>query len=495
MVARRSGYCTRPSGAQDPATRPALDAAYNRVRMPFDEAAARGTCSARTLIESATVLTMNAADEVLAPGWVEIRDGQITAVSGSPPEAAEADQRIDGRRMVVMPGLVNAHTHLYQTLIRGVYEEMSFPEWLRAIYHCGRVLTPTDCFVGARLGALEALRSGVTTLLDHQFLNRGIELPEATISGIRAVGLRAVLARTIMDMGDLAPREVVETPEEGLRSVEALLERFKGQTDDGLLTLMTGPNTPGASASGELAQATRAFADQYELGQSMHLAESAAVVKTVRERYGKAGVAAWLDELDALGPRLIAAHSVHLSGEEIRILARRGVSVCHNPVSNMFLGDGIAPVVEMLAAGVNVALGTDGAASNNSQDMFEVLKMAALLQRVRLQDAHAVSPSAALRMATINGARALGLDHLVGSLEPGKRADLIMLDLYSAPHSVAVHKVVSHLVHCATPANVRLVMVEGRIVMDQGEIVGLDERPLLAEAQAVGEDLVRRLSA
>jgi 5-methylthioadenosine/S-adenosylhomocysteine deaminase len=393
-----------------------------------------------------------------------------------------------------MPGLVNAHTHLYQTLIRGVYEEMPFADWLRAIYHCGRVLTPEDCFTGARLGALEAVRSGVTTVMDHQFLNRGVDLPEATVNGIRAVGLRAVLARTIMDMGDLAPREVVETPEEGLRSVEALLDRFKGQTGDGLVTLMTGPNTPGASASGELAQATRAFADQHRLGQSMHLAESASVVDAVRVRYGKPGVATWLDDLDALGPRLIAAHSVHVSAAEIRILARRGVSVCHNPVSNMFLGDGIAPVVEMLAAGLNVALGTDGAASNNSQDMFQVLKMAALLQRARTQDPHAVSPTQALRMATINGARALALDHLVGSLEPGKRADLVMLDLYSAPHTVAVHNVVSHLVHCATPANVRLVMVDGHVLLDQAEIVGLDEPRLLADAQAAGEHLVRRLA-
>jgi 5-methylthioadenosine/S-adenosylhomocysteine deaminase len=357
------------------------------------------------------------------------------------------------------------------------------------------VLTPEDCFVGARLGALEALHSGVTTLLDHQFLNRGVELAEATIGGMRAVGLRVGFARTIMDVGDLAPPEVVETPEAGLRSVEALLARFHGQTEDGRLTLMTGPNTPAASASGELAQATRAFADQHGLRQSTHLAESASLVEAVRARYGKPGVAAWLDELGALGPRLIAAHSVHVSPDEVQTLARRGVSVCHNPVSNMFLGDGIAPIVEMLAAGVNVALGTDGAASNNSQDMFQVLKMAALLQRARTQDPHAVSPAQALRMATLNGARALGLDHLVGSLEPGKRADLIGLDLYAAPHNVAVHNVVSHLVHCATPADVRLVMIDGRVLMDHGEVIGLDEPRLLAEAQAHGEDLVRRLSA
>src|SRR5919204_3890599 len=236
----------------------------------------------RSLIEGATVLTMNTRDEILAPGWVDVRDGQITATSGTPLDPAGADLRIDGFNKVVMPGIVNAHTHLYQTLIRGVYEEIPFPDWLRAIYGCGRVLTPNDCLVGARLGSLEALRAGVTTVLDHQFLNRGVELPEATIAGIRAVGLRAVLARTIMDVADLAPPEVVETPDEGLRSVEALLDRFKGQTGDGLLTLMTGPNTPGASASGELAPATRAFADQRGLGQSMHLAESASLLRAVR---------------------------------------------------------------------------------------------------------------------------------------------------------------------------------------------------------------------
>jgi 5-methylthioadenosine/S-adenosylhomocysteine deaminase len=449
----------------------------------------------RTVIEGATVLTVNASDAVLPSGWLDVRDGEIAAVSATPIDPAGADQRIDATGKVVMPGLVNAHTHLYQTLIRGVYEEMPFTEWLRVIYHCGRVLTPDDCFIGARLGALEALRSGVTTLLDHHFLNRGIELAEATIAGMQAIGLRAVLARTIMDVGDLAPAEVVESPEQGLRSVEALLDRFAGQTGAGLLTLMTGPNTPGASASGELAQATRAFADRYGLGQSMHLAESASLLRAVRERTGTDGIAAWLDELGALGPRLVAAHSVHVAPHEIQTLARRGVAVAHNPISNLFLGDGIAPVVEMLAAGVNVALGTDGAASNNSQDMFEVLKMAPLLQRARTQDPHAISPRQALRMATINGAQALGLDHLVGSLEPGKRADLIVLDLYAAAHNVAVHNVVSHVVHCVRPSDVQLVMVDGRVLMEQGQLPDLDEPRLLAEAQDVGEDLVQRLAA
>lgn len=447
----------------------------------------------RILIENATIVTMNERDEVLRPGWIEVRDGALAAVSSTPLAADGADRRIDARGKVVMPGIVNAHTHLFQVFIRGVYEHLSFTEWLRRIYHCGRALTADDCRLAAMLGCLEALKGGVTTVMDHQFLNRGVELPEATLAGMRAVGVRAVLARTIMDVGTLAPPEVVESPADGLRSVQALLDNHRRDTGGGLLTLMTGANTPGVSASGELAVAVQRFAAERGLGVSAHVAESRGVVEAVRERTGHAGVVRWLDALGALGPRWIAPHSVHVSAEEIAIMAERGVAVCHNPVSNMTLGDGIAPVVEMLKAGVTVALGTDGAASNNSQDMFEVLKVAPLLQRARLQDAHAVLPMQALRMATINGAKALGLDRLVGSLEPGKRADLIVLDLLAAPHNVAVHDVVSHLVHCAKATDVELAMVDGTIRMERRAVAGVDEAGLLAASQAAAERLVGRL--
>lgn len=447
----------------------------------------------RIVIEGATVVTVNARDEVLRPGWIDVRDGALAAVSGTPLDATGADRRIDGRGKVVMPGLVNAHTHLFQTFIRGVYEHLPFTEWLRRIYHCGRTLTPEDCRLSAILGSLESLKGGVTTVMDHHFLNRGVDLAEATLAGMRAVGVRTAMARTIMDVGELAPPEVIESPEDGLRSVDALLARHHGELGDGMLTLMTGPNTPPVSASGEAAVAIQRFALARGLRVSAHVAESASVVATVQHLGGPRGVVGWLDGLGALGPNWLAAHCVHLSPEEIDIMARRGVCVAHNPVSNGFLGDGIAPVAAMLEAGVTVALGSDGPASNNSQDMFEVMKTAALFQRAHRQDPGAIRPRQALRMATINGARALGLDHLVGSLEPGKRADLIMLDLLAAPHAVAVHDVVSHLLHCARASDVELAMVDGRILMERRTVAGLDEPGLLQRAQALAEDLVRRL--
>ncbi len=446
------------------------------------------------LIADATVVTVNERDEVLDHGWIAVEDGAVAAVSATPLPAPDGTRVIDGRGLVAMPGLVNAHTHLFQTLIRGVYEELPFADWLRRIYACGTVLTPEDTRLGARLGCLESIRSGVTTVVEHQFLNRGNELSEAAIEGMRDLGVRAVLARTIMDLGDLAPPEVLETPEQGLRAVEALLDRRRGESDD-MLTLMTGGNTPGASASAELARDARAFAAERGIMVSEHLAESASVLDAVERRSGVRGIVRWLDQMEALGPNVLAPHSVHVSPEEVRVMADRGVAVSHNPVSNMFLGDGIAPVVEMLRAGVTVGLGTDGAASNNRQDMFEVMKAAALLQRARAQDAHAITSAQALRMATIGGAQAIGLGDRVGSLEVGKRADVVLLDLYGSAHSVAVHDVVSHLVHCANPSNVRTVVVDGRVVLDDGQVVGLDEERFLREAQAGGRDLVRRLGA
>jgi 5-methylthioadenosine/S-adenosylhomocysteine deaminase len=448
----------------------------------------------RYLFEGATVLTMDDADRVLDSGWVAVEDGAIISVTPTAPDRWAPDRRIDARHKVIMPGIVNAHTHLYQVLIRGVYEHLPFIAWLRSIYYCGRTLTAEECYVSARLGTLESIRSGVTTLVDHHFLNRGEELPEATLAGMREMGVRTVLARVIMDLGDLAPPEVVETPEQGLRSVERLLDAHRAELGDGMLTLMTGPNTPGVSASAELARETKRWADARGLRLSAHIAESTSVVDAVKRRYGVDGVVRWLDQAEALGPTLVAPHSVHLTPDEVRIYAQRGVSVSHNPISNMFLGDGVAPVVQMLEAGVNVALGTDGAASNNTQDMFQVLKAAPLLQRAHNHQPHAIQPMQALRMATRNGAKALGLDHLVGSLEPGKRADLIVLDLYRAPRNVAVHNIPSHLVHCAMSADVELVMVDGRVLMENGEVAGVDEPRLLHEAQQVGERLVQRLS-
>jgi 5-methylthioadenosine/S-adenosylhomocysteine deaminase len=449
------------------------------------------------LIENATVVTMNPAGDVLAGGAVAVEAGRIRGVyrAGELPRDETVTRRLDARGCAVLPGLVNAHTHLFQTLLRGVYERLSLWEWLRRIYLTGRVLEPEDCLQGALVGLGEAVQGGVTTVVDHHFLNRTPELAEATIEAFRQVGVRCVLARCVMDVGGLAPPEVVETPEAGLRACEDLLARHRADREQGWLQVWTGPNTPPINASPALIQEAHAFASAHGIGVSAHIAEAPSIVEAARSQHGADGVVELLDRLGALGPRLLAAHSVHVSPREITLLAQSGAAVAHNPVSNGIVADGIAPIVDLLAAGVTVALGTDGAAANDTQDLFETMKVAALFQRVRSGNPADLPAETVLRLATINGARALGLEAEIGSLEPGKRADLIVVDVSSALHNCAVHDVLSHLVFTVRSSDVRTVLVDGRILMEDRTLQTIDAEAVRASAQAQSERLVRRLEA
>ncbi|MGH7926865.1 MAG: amidohydrolase family protein, partial [Candidatus Binatia bacterium] len=238
----------------------------------------------------------------------------------------------------------------------------------------------------------------------------------------------------------------------------------------------------------------RRFADDKALGISAHVAESKSVVECVRREHGKNGVVEFLHEFGILGPSSIFAHSVHVTKAEIGLLKQTGSSVSHNPVSNMMLGDGVAPVVEMLRQGVNVALGTDGAASNHSQDLFDTMKAASLLQKVHHQDAGAIKPYDVLRMATIGGAKALGLDAICGTIEAGKRADLILVEVNTL-HNQPINDMASQVVHCAKAADVRTVMVNGEFLMRDRNLTRHDEKQLLADACEANHDLKKRVAA
>jgi 5-methylthioadenosine/S-adenosylhomocysteine deaminase len=434
------------------------------------------------LIAGGTVLTVNGQDEILAPGWLRVHNGTIATVSATPLAAQDGEEVVDARGHVVMPGLVNTHTHLFQTLLRGVYEERPLAVYLDYIYRSGVELTHEHCRVSAMLGSLEAIRAGTTTIVDHHFLNRIPALAEGTIDGMMATGIRGVLARTVMDMGDGLPAEVLERPEDGLRAVEQLLERYAQECRSGMLTIMTGPNTPGMNASAEAVVATRDFARARGIRRSAHVAEYRGVTESVRRRYGIDGVVTWLASLGALGPDLLAVQ-----------LARRGATVSHNPFSNLFCGDRNAPVSDYLREGIPVGLGTDGGANNNAQGVLDALRITRLLQRAHPQDPTAISPEQGIRMATIDGARALGLDSMIGSIEAGKRADLIIIELEQAPHTVPTHDVVVQLVHSIKGTDVRSAMVDGRFVMRDRCILTVDEKNTLQIAGEAARDLVRRL--
>jgi 5-methylthioadenosine/S-adenosylhomocysteine deaminase len=424
-------------------------------------------------------------------GVVRIRDGAITdVIEGAPGKIAADDEVIDAGGAVLMPGLVNAHTHLYQVLLRAVWEDLELMPWLKRIYGCARVLTPEHFYAGTLLGCVEAIQSGVTTVCEHNFLNPSVECGFETIRAIEDSGLRAVFARTIMDTGEIVPDCTKEKPAAAFRAIEAILARHRSAKQ---LTFMTGPNTPPINTTAALLGEIRAFADAHSLGISAHVAESKSVVEAVRREHGKNGVVEFLQQFNIPGKNSIFAHSVHLSSDEIRMLKESGASVSHNPVSNMMLGDGVAPVVEMLRQGVNVGLGTDGAASNHSQDLFDTMKAASLLQKVHHQDAGVIKPYEVLRMATAGGAKALGLDSLCGTIEVGKRADLILLDIDSV-HAQPINDIFSQIVHCAKASDVRTVMVDGEILLRERRLTRLDGGKILAEAKLANRDLMARVN-
>jgi 5-methylthioadenosine/S-adenosylhomocysteine deaminase len=424
-------------------------------------------------------------------GYLRVSNGVITEVSaGAPAERVNGEQIVDAASCVLMPGLVNAHTHLYQVLLRAVWEDLELMPWLKRIYGAAQVLRPEHFYAGSLLGCIEAIRSGVTTVCEHNFLNPHRDCAFETIRAIRAAGLRAVFARTIMDTGEIVPDCTKETPEIAFRRIEDVLAAHQDQSE---LTFMTGPNTPPINTTVDLLKEIRGFADSKGIGISAHVAESKSVVDCVHQQHGKGGVVEFLQQFAIPGRNSIFAHSVHVSKDEIAILQQTGTSVSHNPVSNMMLGDGVAPVVEMLRQGVNVALGTDGAASNHSQDLFETMKCASLLQKVHHWNAGVIDPYSVLRMATVAGAKALGLESVCGTIEIGKRADLILLQMDTL-HSQPVNDLFSQIVHCAKASDVQTVIVNGEVLMRDRQLTRHDERKLLVDARQANADLMQRLA-
>lgn len=423
-------------------------------------------------------------------GYVRVRNGAILEVRAGTPGEAGAEHVIDAAGCVLMPGLINAHTHLYQVLLRAVWEDLPLMPWLKRIYGAAQVLRPEHFYAGSLLGCIEAIRSGVTTVCEHNFLNPHPQCGFETIRAIQESGLRGVFARTIMDTGEIVPECTKETAETAFRRIEDILAAHKEREQ---LTFMTGPNTPPINTTPDLLKEIRRFADAQSIGISAHVAESKAVVERVVQDHGKRGVVEFLHQFGIAGLNSIFAHSVHVSKDEISILKETGTSVSHNPISNMMLGDGVAPVVEMLRQGVNVALGTDGAASNHSQDLFDTMKAASLLQKVQHQDAAVINPYDVLRMATAGGVKALGLSSTCGIIEVGKRADLILVDLDTV-HMQPINDVFSQIVHCAKASDVDTVIVNGEVLMRARKLLLLDEQEIIAGARAANRDLMERVS-
>jgi 5-methylthioadenosine/S-adenosylhomocysteine deaminase len=444
----------------------------------------------RTLIEKGTVVTLDDAGQVFDPGYLLVENDRIAAVgAGQAPDGlrARAKKLIDASLMAVMPGMVNAHTHLFQTFIRGLADDKPLLDWLKAaIWPVAQALAQEEAYLAAMVGLVENLRSGATAVIDHQYIHTDPANDDAVCRAARETGARFLLARGWADI-DYHPA-FMETPDRIIDEMTRLHQSWHG-AEDGRIQIEFGPLIPWG-CSDDTMRRTRALARQWGVGTHIHVAETKTEVDINLDKRGNRHIE-WLAGLGALGPDVQLVHSVWLDDREIDLIAEHGAVVVHCPVSNMYLASGVARIPEMRTKGIPIALASDGPGSNNNQDMLEVLKTTALLHKVNTLDAMVLLPEDVLWMACRGGAAAFGQSTLIGSLEVGKKADIVLVDL-NTPRAMPVHHASSALVYNATGGDVDTVIVDGQILMRDKRVLCVDEVALLAEARIACARLFER---
>ena len=424
------------------------------------------------IVTGGTVVTVDGTSRVLAPGALAIDGRDIVGVDtpGAIAQRFSSTDTIDASGQVVLPGLINTHTHAPMVLYRGLADDLALMEWLQKYIFPAEAKTVTPEFVraGTRLAALEMIQSGTTAYADMYYYEE--EIARAT----KEAGIRGVLGQTIIQF----PVPDARTPADGIARATEFIRQWR---NDELIVPAIAPHSMYTLDAATL-KTIRATADREKAPVIIHLAETRDEVKVAHDKY-KTTPTRFLESIGFWGPRTLAAHGVHVTPADIRILARRHVGVSHNPESNMKLASGTSPVPDMQTAGVTVGLGTDGAASNNDLDMFEAMRQAAFLHKLQRNDPRALPATTALRMATLDGARAIGMDNELGSLEAGKRADVIVVSMRGA-RQTPMYDPVSHLVYVSRGDDVRTTIVNGRVLMRDRRVLTLDEKAVLEDAAA-----------
>lgn len=423
------------------------------------------------LITGGTVITMDAQRRVLDDGAVAVRADSIIAVG--PRSELEtkyaAAKVINAHGAIVMPGLINGHTHAAMSLFRGIAEDLSLDDWLHAYIFPAEARNVTEDFTawGTRLAILEMLRGGTTTYADMYYFE------DAVARVTKEAGMRGVLGETVIDF----PAPDNKSLPEAFAYTQKFLDHWKG---DPLIVAAVAPHSM-YTCSEKTLQDAAALARRNSAPILIHIAEAPFELEQSRNKYGLTPVA-YLSRAGVLGPDVVGAHCILVDHADITTLVHFNVGCIYNPSSNMKTAAGVMPVVEMLAAGEAIGLATDGAASNNNLDMLEEMDLAAKLQKLTRMDSRALPAEQVVALATITGARALHLDKQIGSLEPGKKADLILVDT-SAPHATPMYNVYSQLVYALKASDVRTVIIGGKIVMEDRQMLTLDEPEILAKAR------------
>jgi len=434
------------------------------------------------LIKGATVLTLDARNSIFQ-GDVLIENGRISKLGGS---QKAGGQVIDARGRVLLPGFVQTHVHLCQTLFRGFADDLALIDWLRKrVWPMEAAHTPESIYASAQLGIAEMIAGGTTCALTMETVNH----TDSVFQAIEEAGFRATAGKCMMDQGEGVPDPLCEDTNSSIEDSLALLNRWHGRAD-GRIRYAFAPRFAISCTRTLLEQVAR-LAAQRRVAVHSHASENTDEIQLVEQQTGERNIV-YLNDLGLTGPNVILAHCVHLNKAEMDILRHTGTHVAHCPSSNLKLASGFARVAEMLALGISVSLGADGAACNNRLDMFTEMRTAALIQKA-LRGPETLPALTALRMATVAGARALGLGDEIGSIEVGKRADLILLDL-NRLHSTPAPDLVSTIVYSAGPGDVETTIIDGRVVMRNRELITLDQRQGIARANEQAVVLAARAS-
>ena len=423
------------------------------------------------IIKGDYLLTMEGDLSIINNGAVAVSGSEITAIGTDSDISLKytSDNIIDGKNKVIFPGLINTHTHAAMVYFRGLADDKPLQDWLENHIWPAEMKWLTAEFVNdaIELACLEMLKSGVTTYTDQYFYQN------IAAENLARIGMRGVLGSGIIDF---PWKDIAQTPDDYFTNAEELINNWK---DSELVTPCLAPHAT-YTCSPDNYKRAKEMADKYDVPLHTHLAETQFEVSECQKRYGKTPVE-HLNEIGFLSSRVSAAHCVWLTDREIDILAEKKVGVSHCIESNLKLASGIAPLPKMLNAGVNVAFGTDGAASNNDLSILGEMSTAVKVHKAVSNDATVVDSKTALTMATRNGAGIIGLGDKVGTLKPGKKADLVIADLNS-PHLTPVYNIYSHMSYCMRPSDIDTVMVNGKILIDNGKSVTIDEREVLSKA-------------
>lgn len=429
------------------------------------------------LIYGCTILPMN-EKRFIQNGVLAIKNGKIIFVGErASANKIQAETKIDAKKKIAMPGLINCHTHVPMTLFRGIAEDQPLETWLKdTIWPLEAKLKSEDIYVGALLGCLEMIKNGTTCFADMYFHE------DMIAKAVEKSGLRGVLAEGIIEAGNKA------LGEQTLNQSINFAEKFRGYAN-GRVTTFLGPHAA-YSCNPELLTKIKNKSLELNVGVHIHLAESKEMFREFEKRHCSSEVE-FLDKIGFFDGHVLAAHCINLSGEDMQILSKRGVNIAYVPVANMKLGVGAAKVKDLTDLGVNVSLGTDGPASNNTLDMFETVKIATLLQKLVYLNPKILPVYEVLRMATVNGAKALRREKSIGSLEVGKKADVILVDL-SKPHLKPLHNTYANIVYSAHGSDVDTVIVDGKILMENRQVKTLDEQAIMERAEKTALDLLAR---